>query len=666
MRRAFVAAQRMMPRISVTERIALRSGTKGVERFVFDGTLSDAKMRDELPTVELNSADRKMLAKLPALLRTVDEYAVAIDRKTSIDHPFWAHAKREGFFGLIVPDEFGGNHMSKTGLSKLLQRVASASASASVHVMVPASLGPAELLAAYGTEAQKHRYLPQLAEGAIPCFGLTSLDAGSDAAGSMVDVGRVIEASKGRQLHLECEKRYITLAPVADLVGIAFKIEDPNGTLAALCGRPVDGEITLALVERGRKGMRLGPRSDPLGVGFANGTVTCSSVILDVERDVIGGLDGVGKGWQFLMEALAAGRGIALPAGAAGAAKLLTNATAGYAALRVQFKQPLVAFEGVQDKLADMASKTYEIDSLVRAMNCALDAGERPPVFSAILKQRTTELGRDVTNHAMDILAGSAICMGPQNFAAPFYMSTPIGITVEGSNTMTRSLLIFGQGIVRSHPYLLGVIDSLENDDPLAFRDGVFALVRDTVLLFCSVRPRTPLEDYVRFFALSSTMSLLLGGNLKRNEFLSARYADMLSFILGGFAMRWHPRREDAIVVAAAAEAHNLWRLQEVAKDMITNHPHKRLHAALYARCVWRSHTPMSDMEKTAIAKTLATHPSSLRDVFDEDTLPDAHANVKRISEWLRSPDASLARDILRVDVHHDDKVAVCPSKLGH
>lgn len=468
----------------------------------------------------------------------------------------------------------------------------------------------------------------------------------------MVDVGRVSPC--GSSIELNCDKRYITLAPVADLVGIAFKIEDPDGTLASRCGRVVDGEITLALIERSRRGMAVGPHSDPLGVGFANGTIKCTNVNLNVEEDIIGGLDGAGKGWQFLMEALAAGRGIALPAGAAGAAKLLTNATAGYAALRVQFKQPLVAFEGVQEKLADMATKTYEIDSLVRAMNCALDSGERPPVFSAILKQRTTELGRDVTNHAMDILAGAAICMGPQNFAAPFYMSTPIGITVEGSNTMTRSLLIFGQGVVRSHPHLLDIIDSLEADKPYDFCDGVTRLVRDTLLLFCSIRKRTPLEDYVRFFALSSTASLLLGGKLKRNEFLSGRYADMLSCILGGFAMRWHPRRHDALVVAAAAEAHNLWRLQSIAQDLVANHPHRWVHAALYARCVWGSHKPMDDTSKSSIAAALATDGTPIRSVFDEDTLPDAHANVQRITKWLREPNVELARQVLRVDTFED------------
>ncbi|MEC7001308.1 MAG: acyl-CoA dehydrogenase family protein, partial [Actinomycetota bacterium] len=367
---------------------------------------------------------------------------------TPPDHPVWAAAKREKFFGLIVPDADGGTQLTPSGLSHVLQSLASVSASVPVHVMVPASLGPAELLVHYGTPAQRRHFLPRLAKGAIPCFGLTSLDAGSDAAGSMTDTGTAFRRADGTiGIRLECRKRYITLAPVADIVGMAFRLQDPEGLLESVCDRRVDGQITLALLERDTPNLEIGTYTDPLGVGFANGFVDALGVEIEVD-DVIGGAAGLGEGWKFLMEALAAGRGIALPAGAAGSSKMLCNAVAGYAVVRRQFKTSISDFEGVQEKLADMAMKTYEIDSLVALMNCMLDDGERPPIMSAILKQRTTELGRDVVMHAMDIVAGSAICMGPQNFVAPAYLSSPIGITVEGSNTMTRSLLIFGQGLV--------------------------------------------------------------------------------------------------------------------------------------------------------------------------------------------------------------------------
>ena len=328
----------------------------------------------------------------------------------------------------------------------------------------------------------------------------------------MTDTGSVVKRGGKIKLILNCEKRYITLAPVADVVGLAFKIVDPENILEEVVGKNVDGEITLAIVERDRKNLELGSYTDPLGVGFANGTVVAKNMEIEI-NDIIGGVNGIGQGWKFLMEALAAGRGTALPAGAAGSSKMLTNAVSGYSVLRKQFKVPIHSFEGIQEKLADMAIKTYEIDSLVNLMNCILEQKEKPPIMSAILKQRTTELSRDVINHAMDIVAGSAICMGPQNFVAPAYFSCPIGITVEGSNTMTRSLLIFGQGLIRSHPHMLPIIHSIQNNDYHKFKDHVFKMVyENTRLVFTPVLFSNDLERFVKFFSLSSTLSLVLGG----------------------------------------------------------------------------------------------------------------------------------------------------------
>ena len=435
------------------------------------------------------------------LLALVEEDEILRQRVTPPEHPFWDAARREGFFGLIVPDRYGGRKMSNTGLSKLLQRLSSRSASVPVHIMVPASLGPAELIAHYGTPAQKQKHLPRLARGEIPCFGLTSAAAGSDAAGSMVDTGTVKFSDGKLRIALDCAKRYITLAPVADIVGLAFRLVDPDDLL----GRGCDGQITLALVERDAPGLAIGEYTDPLGLGFANGTITATNVLIDVD-DVIGGVEGLGQGWKFLMEALAAGRGIALPAGAAGTSKMLTNAVSGYASLRSQFKVPIDQFEGVQEKLAAMALDTLEIDALVHLMNAALDDGERPPILSGILKQRSTELGRRVVMNAMDVVAGSAICMGPQNFVAPAYLSSPIGITVEGSNTMTRSLLVFGQGVVRSHPHVLALIDAVTEDERGEFAARVMRMARENAVLLLRP-PSTPLEAFTHFFALSTNLS---------------------------------------------------------------------------------------------------------------------------------------------------------------
>lgn len=665
MTRIFRFAQRSVPKMSSTERIALRSGTAGIERAAFAGDMSLDTFKKYAPH-PLTATDKRMLAKAPSLLSEVDEATILRQRVTPPDHPFWSHAKREGFFGLIVPDKYGGNHMSNTGLSKLLQALSSCSASVPVHIMVPASLGPAELLVHYGTAEQRERFLPRLARGAIPCFGLTSADAGSDAAGSMVDVGRVVDTADGRgpKILLNCAKRYITLAPMADIVGIAFKLEDADGVMERACGRPVHGEITLALVERGRVGLTLGPYSDPLGVGFVNGTVEARDIELSPAEDVIGGLDGVGHGWKFLMEALAAGRGIALPAGAAGSSKMLVCGVAGYAAIRKQFKLPLSAFEGVQEKLVDMALRTYEIDSMVAIMNSALDDGERPPVLSAILKQRTTELGRDVVMHAMDIVAGAAICMGPRNFVAPAYLSSPIGITVEGSNTMTRSLLIFGQGIVRSHPHLLDILTAIENDRQDEFARLLSRMVIDNAKLFATpLLMAEPLEEFVHFFSLSSNASLLLGGELKRREFLSGRYADILSCLVSGFAMEWHARHvpenmrpTEAFLVACRMKV--LHELQEACNELIDNHPHSFVHRMLYMRKVGsRSrHRPCSDGTKADVVEELTTYDSSLRRLFKRDILT-LHPTIRLIEEALEHPDRAdvLRSEIIRTDVYSLD-----------
>lgn len=663
MKRLFQFAKTTLPRISRTEQIALESGTVGMERAIFQGMINFNTLKKYKPS-KPTSIDEAMFSKLPNIINTVDESSIFMNRLTPKNHPFWNQAKKDGFFSLIVPEEYGGKKMSPSGLSILLQKLSSVSASLPVHVMVPNSLGPAELIALYGTEEQKKYHLPKLAQGNIPCFGLTSLHAGSDAAGSMTDTGTVVKKGGIIKLILNCEKRYITLGPVADVVGLAFKIVDPENLLQQIVGKNVDGEITLAIVEKNHTNLQLGFYTDPLGVGFANGTVVAKNMEIDVS-DIIGGVDGIGQGWKFLMEALAAGRGTALPAGAAGSSKMLTNAVSGYSVLRKQFKVPIHSFEGIQEKLADMAIKTYEIDSLVSLMNCILDQKEKPPIMSAILKQRTTELSRDVVNHAMDIVAGSAICMGPQNFVAPAYLSCPIGITVEGSNTMTRSLLIFGQGLIRSHPHMLHIIHSIQNNDYNTFKDRVFKMIfENTRLLFTPVVGSHDLEKFAKFFSLSSTLSLVLGGQLKRKEFLSGRYADMLSYIVAGYAMEWHASQNDLSdhVILKAAQSHNLKRMNECATELIQNHPHSWFHLLCYKRFVGNKiFGGVSDDDKVEISNHLGTHKSSLRKLFDRNTLSHMHPNIKRINDALSGKEVNID-DIMRVDLYtaENDHLVLC------
>ena len=654
MQRLFDFSKKVFPRISRTEQIALESGTVGFEHHAFTGKMTQSLLARYRPFA-LSKNDLKMIKRIPELISTVDEYDIMQKRVTPIEHPFWEKAREQNFFGLIVPDKYGGTKLTSTGLSSVLQQLSSVSASIPVHVMVPASLGPAELLSHYGTQTQKDYFLPKLASGKIPCFGLTSLHAGSDAAGSMTDIGTVFKRLDGTiGIRLECDKRYITLAPVADIVGIAFKIRDPEKLFEKLTGKVVDGEITLALLEKGTPNLKLGTYTDPLGVGFANGTVIAQGVEITVD-DVIGGIDGVGEGWKFLMEALAAGRGIALPAGAAGSSKMLCNAVGGYSSIRKQFKTSIGKFEGIQEKLSDMAMKTFEIDSLVSLMNCMLDSGERPPIMSAILKQRTTELGRDVVMHSMDIVAGSAICMGSQNFVAPAYLSSPIGITVEGSNTMTRSLLIFGQGLVRSHPRLLNIIHAIQSDNLDAFSTEIRGLLFENVKLVLSPTSHlTPLDRLVRFFALSSNASLLMGGDLKRREFISGRYADMLSFIVSGYAMQWHVIQNNLndCSIHRAVQERNLHRLMNCAEEMIHNHPHGYVHRMIYFKMVGnRKFHDVSDDTKRDIAVEMMQYKSPLRNLFDKNTLSHLHPNISRINMCLEDPS--------KIDILHDDIMKV-------
>ena len=620
MSRLFTIIRRMIPPISTTERIALESGSRGPEYAFLSGWYSLDMFKKYVPG-SLSDSDNMILDRLPSVLKHSDPYDTMVRRSTPKDHPSWDSLRENGYFGLIVPEEYGGTPMSVTGLSTLIQKLASVDPSLAIHTMVPASLGPAELLSHYGTEEQKGRYLPRLASGEIPCFGLTSTDAGSDAAGSMTDYGYVKEKDGRVEIELYCTKRYITLAPVAEIIGIAFKIKDPDGILEANGYPAAHDSISLALLDRGRENLTTGPITDPLGVGFSNGTVVGDGVVLNIDNDIIGGRAGLNEGWKYLMECLAAGRGVALPASAAGASKLLTVGVGGYAGLRKQFNRPIAEFEGVQCKLADMAIRTYEIHTLVEFMNSVLERKETPPVMSAIVKYQTTELARDVVNNAMDVMAGAAICMGPKNFVAPHYMGSPIGITVEGSNTMTRSLLIFGQGIVRSHPYVLDILNSIETNDQKGFITSARGMVSN--FLKRLVYPAgSGISPYVKFVSLSSTASLSLGKSLKTMEYLSGRYADMMVHMTAYAAMEWYEMNHDVNpTLSKAAKQQKLHDISCVVAELTDNHPHSFIHMSLakLSGVSGKPNPPPWDSWKTEISEELTKPGSSIRVMFEKD-----------------------------------------------
>jgi acyl-CoA dehydrogenase len=542
-----------LPSISQTEREALEAGNVWWDAELFSGRPNWKRLLD-LPISSLTAKERAFIdGPVEELCRMLDDWQITHELN-DLPEEVWTFIRSNGFFGMIIPKRYGGLEFSATAHSEVVMKISSRSIAAAVTVMVPNSLGPAKLLLAYGTEEQKNRLLPRLANGdEIPCFALTGPEAGSDA-GAMPDEGIVCRSEfEGRSdvlgIRLNWEKRYITLGPVATLLGLAFKLYDPDGLL----GDKKELGITVALIPTDTPGISIGNRHFPLDSAFQNGPNRGADVFIPIEW-VIGGKAQVGNGWRMLMECLGEGRSISLPALSTGAAKLASRATGAYARVRRQFNVPIGQFEGIEEPLARIAGHTYLMDATRRVTLAALDGGEKPSVISAIIKHELTEKMRSVVNHAMDIQAGSGICLGPRNYIGRVYQAVPISITVEGANILTRSMIIFGQGAIRCHPYLQQEIEAARmSDEDAAIRafDWAFFkhigftlgnLARAFWLGLSNARllrvPGTPQTcHYYRQinrlsagFALVADVALFtLGGSLKRKERLSGRFADVLS-----------------------------------------------------------------------------------------------------------------------------------------
>tara|TARA_B100001758_G_C18416580_1_gene620422 strand:- start:4585 stop:6528 length:1944 start_codon:yes stop_codon:yes gene_type:complete len=516
-----------IPKISDTEMIALQSGTTCVDRDILCGTY-------RFPTPYIGET-KFSKTKTEFLLKNMENKPLY----PNDDDNYWIkHLARNNFFSFLIDESYGGIKLSVNEMSALLTKIASASPAIGVAVMVPNSLGPGELLIQYGTEEQKQNYLPKLASGeCIPCFGLTGPNNGSDATGS-IDKGLVVDVDGKLKLRVHLNKRYITLAPVANLMGIAFELEDTAGLL----GR---SGVTVALVERDHPGLIQDTHHNPLNAGFPNGTI---KGVIDIDLDqVIGGVDNIGNGWKMLMECLSAGRGVSLPATANASSKTATYGIYHYMKIREQFRMPLASMEAIQEKFMRMMYHTWVIQSSVEMTNDLLDEGHSPAVVSAIMKQQTTERGREVLNDAMDIHAGGAICIGRNNFLEGFYRSAPIGITVEGSNTLTRSLIIFGQGLNKSHPHIFPLLESILNDDIGAFKKSFNALVFHSVSLY--IRSYMMLgkqldQEIVRFAALTNIVALK-GGALKREQQLSGDMADMFSNLYLAVSVKYYQKKHN-------------------------------------------------------------------------------------------------------------------------
>jgi acyl-CoA dehydrogenase len=597
--RIFGWFRKVMPQVSDTEQEALDAGTVWWDAEIFSGRPRWRALL-KTPKPSLSEKEQAFLeGPTDVLCHMLDDWKIC-DTYRNLPEEAWSYIREQGFFGLIIPEAYGGHGFSAQANSAIVMKLASRNQTAAVTVMVPNSLGPGELLLHYGTEEQKKHYLPKLASGEeIPCFALTSPSAGSDAA-SMNDTGVVCKGMyRGKEvlgLRLNWNKRYITLAPVATLLGLAFKAQDPDGLL----GGKKDLGITCALVPTSTPGVTIGNRHMPVGAVFMNGPTQGKDVFIPMEW-IIGGQDRIGQGWRMLMQSLAAGRAISLPALGVAGGKMSALLSGAYARIRRQFGVPIGFFEGIEEPLARIGGRTYRMDAARKLTLVALDQGHRPAVLSAILKFQLTEGSRVCINDAMDIHGGKGIITGPSNYLAHAYQSIPIAITVEGANILTRSLIIFGQGAIRAHPWLLKEMEAVQDPGPDArrsFDKAIFAhaghiisnLVRSLLLgITAGWATRSPISGptahYYRqltrmcaAFAFSSDLVLItLGGKFKFKEKLSGRLADTLTHLYLGAAVLKNfeddGRPEEDLPLLQWAMDDSLYTIQESLKGVLRNFP---------------------------------------------------------------------------------------------
>ncbi len=665
---------RVLPRMSETERAALEAGTVWWDAELFTGdprwlTLLDFKSKG------LNEAERAFLeGPVEELCARIDDWQ--IDQARDLPPDIWEFLAKNRFFGLIIPREYGGLGFSAAATSAVILKITGRSGTVGSTVMVPNSLGPAELLLHYGTEEQKTYYLPRLATGAeIPCFALTEPGAGSDAA-SGKSKGIVCKGMwKGQEvlgMRLTFDKRYITLSPIATLIGLAFHLYDPDHLL----GDTEDVGITCALVPRELSGIRIGGRHDPLLNHFLNGPIQGENLFVPLDA-IIGGIKMAGQGWRMLMQSLAAGRGISLPAAACAAAEVAVRHVGAYATVREQFGMPIGRFEGIEEPLARIGGLCYVMNAARTLTTAAVDAGEKPAVLSAIVKRYLTEAQRTLLNDAMDILGGAAISRGPRNVIARAYQGTPISITVEGANILTRSLIVFGQGAIRCHPFVQKEMQAAARGDVSEFDSAFFAhlgfVSMNMTRAFLGgltagawMRPAVGDAELARYlghltrmatgFTLASDFAMAtLGGSLKRSEKLSGRLADALAWLYIGSATakRFHdegrPERDRKFL--RWGMEHALFEVQKALTGLIDNLP-DRAAASLLKFLIFplgNAYRGPDDRLGGAVARSLLDDRDERlelsRDIFDA---PSDEPGPGRIEVAL---DQAVAAQAVRVEI---------------
>ena len=667
---------RATPTLSATEQTALEAGTVGFEGELFSGK-PDWKVLLSQPRPELSTEEQAFLdGPVEELCAMIDDWQITHEL-ADLPPEVWEFIKKNKFFGMIIPKQYGGLQFSALAHSAVLQKLSTASSTVSSTVAVPNSLGPAELLLHYGSEEQKNHYLPRLAVGEeIPCFALTGPYAGSDAT-SIPDYGivcrQMVDGVETLGVRLTFDKRYITLAPIATVIGLAFRMYDPEHLL----GDKEDLGITLALLPRSTPGLEIGRRHYPLNIPFQNGPVHGKDVFAPLST-IIGGPHMAGQGWRMLVEVLSVGRAISLPSNATGAMRASAASTGAYARMRKQFGLAIARFEGVEEALARIGGLTYATAALSRATAAAVDRGEKPAVTSAIAKYHATEWARQVAGDTMDVHGGKAVQLGPKNYAGRGWESVPIAITVEGANIMTRSLMIFGQGAIRCHPYVLKEMqalsiadygEKLRTFDRLLFSHigfGISNAVRSLVLGLTGAsigqsagdaytrRFYRKLDRYSAALALCADVFMgVLGGKLKFKEKLSARLGDVLSYLyiascmLKRYEDTGRPEADRPLLAWAFHEC--MWRTQMALDGAIRNFPVKPVGFLLRALVFpfGRREVPPSDRLGRRVAAIL-TAPGEARDrLVDWVYLtPTSNNTIGRMNALL--PDVIAAEPVER------------------
>ena len=649
-RSIFKTYKKILPQMSDTEREALEAGTVWWDGELFCGNPDWNKLL-AYPVPKLTAEEQSFMDnEVEQACALVDDWEVTHDLQ-DMSPEAWKYVKDKGFLGMIIPKRYGGLEFSAYAHSQVVTKLSTRSSALSVSVMVPNSLGPAELLLHYGTEAQKNHYLPRLAKGVeIPAFALTSPWAGSDAA-SIPDVGIVCKGMwQGKEvlgMRVTWDKRYITLGPICTILGLAFHMYDPDGLL----GDKKHIGITCALVPYDTPGADLGRRHFPLNAMFMNGPTRGKDVFMPLDY-IIGGPAMAGQGWRMLMECLAAGRSISLPSSNTGMAQMTARAVGGYARVRSQFKMSIGRFEGIEEALTRIGAYTYMMDAVRKMTAGAVDLGEKPSVASAIAKYHVTERARQVVNDGMDIVGGKGICLGPSNFMGRAYQQIPIAITVEGANILTRSLILFGQGAIRCHPYVLKEMQAAHNPDSeqglQQFDAALFGHIGFTishafgammkglsgshfVSVPSNVAPETKryYQQLTRFssaFAFLSDISMLvMGGELKRREKLSARLGDILSMMylcsatLKRYESEGRQQADAPLMHWAIWDA--MYKAQMAFDGVIDNFPNKFIGRLLF-RIIFplgRPYDVPSDKIGHQVAKLLI-EPSATRDRLTAET----------------------------------------------